>query len=184
MKKYYRLNFTIKDQFVYVTSINISDVENKKYSNAEKLEEKVLNADVEREYAKFPDLMGSSMVHPLASDKLKEVLLQIVPEQQIQFIPVKVSDKIYWLINVLNNIDCFDHEQSEFTTYSSGALRKITKGVIKSDLVEGVDLFRVAGRYVDIFLSERMKKKLEESKIVGLNIIKTDNWERSWDDDK
>lgn len=184
MKKYYRLFNKIGEKFAYIVDLNMSDEDRHKLSNGQKLEKTSFRANVKRESGPFPDLMGISIVQPLVSDKLKEVLLLIVPEEQIQFIPVEVSNKMYWLINVLNNIDCFDREKSEYTTYTSGALRKITKGVLRSELLEGIDLFRVAGRYVDIFISEKLKNSLEESNITGIEIIENDNWEKDWDEEE
>ncbi|MBU3661258.1 MAG: hypothetical protein FGM14_15405 [Flavobacteriales bacterium] len=182
MKKYYRLFIKVGEKFAYVENLDLSEKDRCKLLVGEKIDELSLETEVKRVSGPFPDLMGSSYSQPLVSDKLKEILLQFIPNTQIQFLPVKVHKKTYWLLNVLNNLSCFDWDRSVYTTYSSGVLRKVKKGVLKSELLDGIDIFRVEEKPIDIFISEKLKTALEENNITGISIVENDNWDQTWDD--
>lgn len=122
---------------------------------------------------RFPDLMGSSFFDFFVSDKFRKTIESMESSENIRFISGSFAPKpkTYNLVNILNNVDCFDWDNSEYTTYSNPkVLKKIQKLVIIEDKVNDRNIFRISDYPSHVFISEKLKNAIEENEITGYTL--------------
>ena len=127
---------------------------------------------------------------PIISDKLKKILEKLENDLPfMQFIPVKSNIKIdYYVLNLLENIYCFDWDESEYTRYPEFLTElqdrpdEISKLVLVKEKIGKRNIFRMEEQSVHIFISDKLSDILVENDITGIKITKTPNLRQMYDD--
>lgn len=144
---------------------------------------------VEHQYTE--DILIGGIHWVLVSDRVCQVF-ELSMFSGIQFLPVWVEEKAsgskigqYWAINVTKEVEALDWEHTRWVypdrveTDEHPALN-IAKEVLKSNLVEGADIFRLRtkGRGgVNVYLSKKVKRCLETANATkGLLFIPIEIW--------
>ncbi len=130
------------------------------------------------------DFRETSFGVPVVSNTFANVVAGFDP-QAIQLIPVTVAPSItgYAVLNILAMLDCIDHEHTDIGYYTEkddvleviGKIKLIRNLTIRSEIVEGHHIFRLAQRWNIIVVSEVLKRALEESRFTGMKFIPIDN---------
>ena len=99
-------------------------------------------------------------------------LAALIKEYEIgetQFIPVldknNGTDRIGYLLNIINHVDALDVKNS--TMMNKRDKTSVIKYALLADKIGNRDLFCLIGNLNAIFISERLAKKMKESKITG-----------------
>jgi hypothetical protein len=105
-----------------------------------------------------------------------------VGETNYQLFPIKVlpDEKPYYILNILNVIDCVDREKSKFTLWTEaderpdllGEYYRFDKMVLdRSKIPEGVHLFRVYGYDIVAVITKELAQEFEKNKIKGFKLV-------------
>jgi len=103
----------------------------------------------------------------LVNEKVKK-LLEEQTTTIINYIPLKVDKYDYWLLNIINHLDCFDYENSEFTVFDNGKPDKITKAKFHLEKIPEIGVFRIKEKPVPLFITEKLKNIFEEAGVTGV----------------
>ncbi|GGG41206.1 hypothetical protein GCM10011344_47620 [Dokdonia pacifica] len=120
---------------------------------------------VKNKKKKIPDILKSGEV--LVNEKVKK-LLEEQTTAIINYIPLKVDKYDYWLLNIINHLDCFDYENSEFTTLKSGKPFKITNLKLITQNIPEIAIFRLKEKSSTLFVTDKLKTILEEANVTGI----------------
>ncbi|APJ04187.1 imm11 family protein [Silvanigrella aquatica] len=104
--------------------------------------------------------------------------LKNVGEKNYQLIPVSVlpEEKTYYILNILNMIDCVDREKSKFTLWTEednrpdilGDYHSFDEMILDRKLVpEGVHIFRLKGYEVITVITKELLNEFKKKKITG-----------------
>lgn len=125
------------------------------------------------------DYIANELAWFIVTDKFKTII-ESINNNNIQFLKIRAKCKNsteeldVYLVNICNVIDALDLNNSRYRVYETGKNEKmlsIQKYAIKSDKVQGYDLFRLEGDYVSIFISERLKKCIKKNGITGCDFL-------------
>ncbi|MCT4637809.1 MAG: hypothetical protein N4A72_08875 [Bacteroidales bacterium] len=122
-------------------------------------------------------------VLPIVSEKLRLIIADIEDSDNIEFIPVKSDkqDSRYYLLNLLNNIPCFDFENSEYTTYINNNNIKMVETVdrlkMNTELIGNRNIFRIKEIPAHIFVTTKFKDTLEQNNITGVEFNSINKFE-------
>lgn len=143
------------------------------------------------EYQYPEDILIGGIHWVLVSDLVRHVFGQSM-FSGIQFLPVWVDEKVtgkriglYWAINVIKEVEALDWERTRWVypdrvkTDEHPALN-IAKEVLRSELVGGVDIFRLQIKGIGstkIYLSKKVKRSLEKANATkGFMFIPIEIW--------
>lgn len=117
---------------------------------------------------------------PFFSKKAVEILLHDHMEN-IQLLPVfcVTDQETYYLVNVLELVDCIDHEKSKVTYFSSGRVMNVERYEMKPDTLKDKYLFKrsdLPGRVP--LVTEEFKERVEKYGLTGFKL------ELIWDSEK
>jgi|GEM_PF-1704821 len=161
-------------QFVYVTDEKFPESLRYDITDGIPLEipEKI-TLDLKNTTKIYPDFMGSTEHFPIVSEKLKQLLESLPDSEHLQFFECELTngktDKKYYYLNILHNIECLDREQSEcrFDEDNPEIVWRIFKLVMKMDKVADRNIFRMQEYKSSIFISSFLEKRLKEENITG-----------------
>ena len=116
---------------------------------------------------------------------VNEKTANLFNDNEVQLIPIRLKGykniNKYFVMVVKNVLDCVDENKSVFTKWEkdnpirpdkAGQYKSIYKLVIKSELANGHNIFRIKNYDVIIAISETLKKRLEELRITGIKFKK------------
>ena len=72
---------------------------------------------------KIPDVISSGWGGNFVSSAIKNILERFCQPDEVQFIPTKIlhhpelQGEMYWLLNVIISIPCFDWDRSQYRTF-------------------------------------------------------------------
>ncbi|MCY4073054.1 MAG: hypothetical protein OXG60_17305 [Chloroflexi bacterium] len=133
-------------------------------------------------------------VHTVGDTLAKAVIQELIGDH-VEFLPLdfqapvgdgslyspealrSLSEKQYYVINVLTTLDCLDFDQSEFTYFeSTGGIRSIRKRVFKPDCIGDTPIFKlpILNR-VTTYVTDSFKQLVEDNNLTGLEFRKV--WE-------
>lgn len=123
---------------------------------------------------KLPDLLGTGSSELFISKRLKDLLEEKGLKQKIKYIPVTILEHSYFLLNIIGLRDCMNYSESIFTTFTNHDLPdKITSLIVNMDKIETLDLFRLKDKPIHIFITDKLRKELEEKEITGVHYIES-----------
>lgn len=105
---------------------------------------------------------------------------KVVSGANIQYLSVKLVDTIsnivnetYKVANILDLVDAFDLEHSQYDEFEldDENINSIEKYALKKTEVEEHDIFRLKSDTIPIFISERIKKLIEENGLLGFDFL-------------
>ena len=107
--------------------------------------------------------------------------LKTIGEGNFQIFPVTVlpEEKPYFILNILNVIDCVDRELSKYNLWTEeddrpdklGKFRSFDKMILdRSKVPKGVHLFRVYGYQIVAVVRRELVEEFEKNKIKGFKL--------------
>ncbi|WP_299769048.1 DUF1629 domain-containing protein [uncultured Dokdonia sp.] len=130
---------------------------------------------IENKSGKPQDFIMGGTALPIISKKVKELLLTLPESNKFEFISTNVenlnSNTEYWVLNILDILDCVDFDKSEYRTYNnSEKIKRIDKLVFKEGAINK-DIFYLKDFPVDIYVSEKIATLFNENDITGYKLI-------------
>ena len=129
------------------------------------------------------DVVGGICGAIALKDKALNFLKPILNDN-VEFLPLEYEeDENLTIMNVLNLVDGLDYEKSEFNyfIYNPSKIMNCKKYAFKPDVVKGHHIFKIPETFsirVDIFISDELKQKIENSGLKGFKFIEM------WDSEK
>ena len=115
---------------------------------------------------------------PIVSERLKNLLEQQFEKELFEFCGINVfksadpANQKYYAFNILENMDCFDKENSVYNTFEgSTVINSIAKLVLKEEMLSRRNIFRITPIRTAIFVNQKFKQAIEENNITGLSFI-------------
>lgn len=111
----------------------------------------------------------------VVSNTFKEATENIF-EKDIQYLPVKVVDECtgiettsYYVANIITTIDAFDMQKSKYDIFEldDEKIISVEKYVLKGNSLMGKHIFRLKNDTIPIFVSETVKRIVEDNNLVG-----------------
>lgn len=182
MNKYFEMNWnTNKKANIFIEGFQISDRMDKfRDMGVTFKEEAPITAIIKNAKGIKADVIVGGSTLPIISEKFKEFITSFseLEYKNLEFIPVLFDPKHklpnYYLMNILNNIPCFDYEKSVFSRLpidifpdQQHIVHNIQKVVLKDELVGQRNIFRIAEYRVPIYITEKLKNAMEEEGFTG-----------------
>ncbi len=114
------------------------------------------------------DVSSISTSSYIINEKAYNVLYPYLKEHS-QIFRLKNKNKIFYVINVTDIIDCLDYEKSELKRFpSSGRVMRVTKYVFRTKKLKNATIFKLPEFPKGIsYVTEQFKKVVEENNITG-----------------
>lgn len=118
----------------------------------------------------------------IVSDNFRQVTRNII-ENQVQYLPVKVIDKLtkseagtYFAANIVTAIDALDLENSKYDVFEldDEKIISVEKYALKSSEIVDKHIFRLKDDTIPIFVSETLKKVIEDNDFIGFEFLEVD----------
>jgi len=115
----------------------------------------------------------------LISERVKQVLEELGVEG-VQFLPIRVVRKEtgeevpgYWVLHVWKHIPALDEEHTVFLEPRNERYPQlsIVKVALRREAIGSADIFRLEEKHVSIYVSRRVKERLEEIGATGFKWI-------------
>lgn len=120
------------------------------------------------EESKKSDTPGLSSGAPVLSPRAISVLRELIGDV-VEELPLVCSSSEYYIINVLDVVDCIDYEKAEFKRFEhSGRIMRFIKYAFKPECVKGKHIFKIIDELVRRpFVSDEFRNRVIESGLVG-----------------
>lgn len=131
------------------------------------------------------DLVPGIQYPPIISSALKTFLEKQFADQ-LEFHPAELicladetTDSSYFLLNLLNVIECVDKGESEFTLFhpDHNMMVTIDKLVLDDTKITDADIFRVQEHPSLIVYSKKAKTSIEKQDFKGFNFLEVSEYE-------
>jgi hypothetical protein len=139
-----------------------------------------IRAKLKNNKANFPDLLIGATSLPIVSEKLKEILLDNSFPEKMEFIPIIIDlpvQKSYYVLNILDNLKCFDWKNAEYDDFPeflkeelphlSDKPETINKLVLNESKIEKRNLFRMYEQPTSVFISSQLKEEFKKNNVTG-----------------
>lgn len=102
---------------------------------------------------------------------------------QVQYLPVKVRDRLaglevdsYLVANIVTVIDALDLDNSKYDIFEldDEKIISVEKYALKSDKIVNKHIFRLKDDTIPIFVSEELKKVIEDNGFIGFEFLEVD----------
>ena len=115
------------------------------------------------------DYIGNPFGLDIVSQEIKDFFVEF-GKDFVECYPVTVkrkTDKKFWFIHVLDNLDCFDFEKSLYEELSPGTkiMKTIDRLALKQECTNGRHFFRVKDFRFVVVVSEAFKQAAESKNI-------------------
>lgn len=178
--KYYKLVYDYEhdDSYINCTDGDIGDMDEYILSSgtyikdwkAFKLEYDSTEGEVMSDYAAniYGWLMVSNIFYELLSKEPLKANLQFLPVELVDITSGSTNDT-YKVVNILDVIDALDLEHSKYDVFrlEGEKIIVVEKYALKENVVKNYDIFRLKNDTIPIFVSERIKKIIEENSLKG-----------------
>lgn len=104
-------------------------------------------------------------------------------ESQVQYLPIKVIDRFngaqvdsYFVANIVTVIDALDLDNSKYDIFELDDEKSISveKYALKSSEIVNKHIFRLKDDMIPIFVSETLKKIIENNEFTGFKFLEVD----------
>lgn len=128
-----------------------------------------VNKDGPKRQGDFPSLGNYSKI-PIFSQRAWDALCPLIGSRTEALAVKHLSGNPYYIINVLEKVDCLDEERSEVARRSyDGRITWVYKFCLKPDLIAGKNIFKTALKSgSDVIVSEEFRRVVEDNKLKGL----------------
>ena len=116
----------------------------------------------------------------IVSDTFSKYINETTIKSHIQYLPVKIVDTFsneennsYKVANLLDLVDALDLEHSIYDVFEldDEKIISVEKYALKAIEVQDFDIFRLKGDTIPIFVSEKIKKIVEENELSGFAFL-------------
>lgn len=140
---------------------------------------------------KQTDFPMSSFTLPVISGKLKNILEENENVGNLEFLPLTIRNldnqtNEYWGLNILNNIKCFDWENSKYEKFPPELFPELTDRPskifqlkIKADAINSRNIFRMYEAPVEIFVSSKLRTAIEKANLSGIEFRSLDQYKKT-----
>ncbi|OPH60462.1 hypothetical protein BC351_18410 [Paenibacillus ferrarius] len=105
---------------------------------------------------------------PVFSKKAVELLGSLI-NNSVEILPIKFDREEYYIINVVNLLNCIDFEKSEVVKFRSGRIMKFKKYEFIADVVSNEHIFKIAEMpQHSVFVSEEFRNVVLASNLSGI----------------
>lgn len=182
--KYYKLIYDYEndDNYINCSIGNIGDIDEYVTSNAAFIKEwhSVIFKYNSVEGSIMSDYVANVYRWLIVSEDFCSFMEKAVSNTNIQYLPVKLVDatsgvenETYKVANILNVVDALDLEHSQYDVFEMDdeKIISVEKYALKAAEVKGQDIFRLKNDTIPIFISERIKKLIEEHGLIGFAFL-------------
>ena len=129
------------------------------------------------EFSVWSDYLFNTFHWPIVSDifvqKTSDFLKKSIEVLNVNIINIQTNDIncTYKAINIVNIIDAIDYENSLYSKVllDEEEILLVRKHVLQKKVVDGYDIFRLKNDAIPIFISEKLKKVIENNKLTGFD---------------
>lgn len=117
---------------------------------------------------------------PVVSEKALNIIKSMV-ERETEFLPLIHPKENYYILNVCNILNCLDSNRVEYTTFSTGEVKKYTKLAFRPEIIVKSHIFKTTYHNIpdvalnQIFVSNHFRNVVMESGLCGFYF--TEVWE-------
>ena len=114
---------------------------------------------------------------PVVNDKIINLLSDYITDN-LQVVPIIIPDILdkFYILNILNVVDCVDEDRSEFIKWTkndhrsdlAGDYREITELYIDQIKAKGNKIFRLGGWEMEIVVNEEIVSSFKSAKTTGI----------------
>lgn len=113
----------------------------------------------------FPSLM---LAAPVFSEHALDILRPLLGART-EVLPLICGSRSFYLINVLDVINCLDHSRAVVDYDEDGSSHHVVSYAFHEDSLSGRHVFKVPeSQDLDVLVSERFKETVEQNKLKGL----------------
>lgn len=182
--KYYKMIYDYEkdDNYINCSIGNIVDMSEYVTSNGSYIEE--WKVPVFQYNSTEGDVMSDYIANVyrwlIVSDTFSKYINETTVKSHIQYLPVKILDtfgneenKSYKVANLLDLVDALDLEHSTYDVFEleDEKIISVEKYALKATEVQEFDIFRLKGDTIPIFVSEKVKKIIEENTLSGFAFL-------------
>lgn len=118
----------------------------------------------------------------VVSDDFRQLTQNII-ENQVQYLPVKVIDRFtnsevdsYFVANIVTIVDALDLENSKYDVFEldDEKIISVEKYALRGNEIVGKHIFRLKDDTIPIFVSETLKKAIEDNDFIGFEFLEVD----------
>lgn len=121
-----------------------------------------------------PSFTGGDLIF---SEKAVKALGDLLKDN-VEVLPLLYDKEKYYLINVLQLLDCVDYEKAEVIRFDSGDIMLFTRYAFKPESVRNINIFKIVDMpKCNVFVSDEFRNKVLESGLKGFS------FEEVWDSD-
>ncbi|MGG1552945.1 imm11 family protein [Paenibacillus ferrarius] len=117
---------------------------------------------------------------PVVSEKALNIIRSMI-EGEAEFLPLIHPKENYYILNVCNILNCLDSNRVEYTTFSTGKVKKYTKLAFRPEIISKSHIFKTTYHDIpdvalnQIFVSNHFRNVVMESGLCGFYF--TEVWE-------
>lgn len=174
----YGRDVTKYDFFVFKYDIDCSRVVDLMMGE-KRVSDKWIPFEVEVEKKKKNSDTPSLSPYYVLSQKAVNLLKDLI-ENEVEFLPISFNNETYYVIKILNILDCINYEKSVPFPLPPGVDTPFdyTKFSFKEDVVKGKHIFRVKDiLFVNVFVSKEFEEIVTKNKLAGFQLEKVWNSE-------
>ena len=184
--RYFKLIYDYEkdDNYVNCDVGNIGNMNEYIISNGKKIDEwdKVVLEYSSNEGNVLTDYLANLYRWLVVSADFIELTKNVI-EKQVQYLPVKVVDKItkvetdsYFVANIVTVVDALDMEKSKYDIFEldDEKIVSVEKYALKGNEIEDNHIFRLREDTIPVFVSEIIKKVIEDNNLLGFEFLEVD----------
>jgi hypothetical protein len=127
----------------------------------------------------YSDYLSNNYRWFIVSEKFQQEMEGVV-QNSIQYLPIKIinsknneEELNYKVANVITVIDALDLDNSVYDIFEldDEKIFSIEKYGLKKDIVDGYNIFKLKDDTIPIFVSEKFKNTIDNSKMTGFEFL-------------
>jgi hypothetical protein len=102
------------------------------------------------------------------SARAREALLPMIGDAA-ELLPLQCEEGDFYLLNVLQVLDCLDRERSDITYWDDGSIRSVRRFAFQASCLDDKHIFKLPlHNYSRIYVSQLFKDSVEQQALKGL----------------
>jgi len=171
---YYILKFNVENSDYYAEKMDIGNLNSTDLLDGIRINPTELKISLSGTRGTVADYIGNVYGLDIVSEDIRDLFVEF-GEDFVECYPVtpkRKTDKTFWFIHVLDNVDCFDFEKSVYEEYGSGTkvISKIDKLVL-NEHCDSRHFFRIKDFDFEIVVSEAFKQAAESRNFEVMKFI-------------
>jgi hypothetical protein len=139
-----------------------------KYQNIEEESDwKPLSVEVQSLNTKRGVFSGIDAQHITCNSRAWEVLEPLI-SSSVKLFPIDYKGDIYYLLKVINIIDCLDYDKADVFRFETGKVLGINKYAFQESLIQNQHFFALPEIKFNILVSQEFKDCIEQNGLEGL----------------